>query len=400
VKASYPTPAAENFPQLAGFSFDMRSDSGVTGAVLTDHAHQMRGGGGSQSGPFNAGFSYAGDMPAGPLTVNIESFSANLAGHWQVEWQTPATAAGQVTPAPQLPACLTRKSWQQALNLGEGLPAGLIGKLASSDVPPPDYHYRVSLVNLDGSDQKQIGLGDSPSFSPDGKRIVYNGPMQDGPSNGLYITDIASGATNRMPGTARGDSNPLWSADGTRIAFTRGPASGLIGAPGPYNLMVSGPDGSNLRALTSGIDSNFAKVWLPDGKRLLFTHLEQDGVSIRTIDVDTGEIIALFEINYNGSLVVSPDGKHLAFEEMLPLDKYGLFVSDLDGSNRKLLADGDPYIVTVPMWSPDGQWLIASVHDPDTNKQPNSILALIQVGSCRIIPLPDLSGYISGWLPE
>jgi Tol biopolymer transport system component len=97
-------------------------------------------------------------------------------------------------------------------------------------------------------------------------------------------------------------------------------------------------------------------------------------------------------------VAVSPDGKRLAFEEMLPLDKYGLFVSDLDGSNRKLLADGNPYIVTIPAWSPDGQWVIASVHDPNASDQP-ATLALIGVDSCQIIPVPSLSGYVSSWLP-
>jgi hypothetical protein len=75
-----------------------------------------------------------------------------------------------------------------------------------------------------------------------------------------------------------------------------------------------------------------------------------------------------------------------------------LFVSNLDGSNRKLLADGNPYIVTIPAWSPDGQWLIASVHDPKTGDQP-ATLALIGVDSCQIIPVPSLSGYVSSWLP-
>jgi hypothetical protein len=84
---------------------------------------------------------------------------------------------------------------------------------------------------------------------------------------------------------------------------------------------------------------------------------------------------------------------------MLPLDKYGLFVSDLNGSHRILLADGDPYIVTVPAWSPDGKWLIASVQDPDASNQPNAALALILVDECHIIRLPHLRGYVFSWIP-
>ena len=126
---------------------------------------------------------------------------------------------------------------------------------------------------------------------------------------------------------------------------------------------------------------------------------QSNGVSAQMMDVQTGAVSPLFDLNYNGSLAVSPDGKRVAFEEMLPLDKYGLFVSDLNGSNRRQLADGDPYIVTVPLWSPDGNWVMASVHDPDTTKKPDPMLALIGVDTCQVIPLQNLGGYISSWLP-
>jgi Tol biopolymer transport system component len=192
--------------------------------------------------------------------------------------------------------------------------------------------------------------------------------------------------------------NPLWSPDGQTIAFTRGPSSGLIGAPGPYHIVVTNVDGSGFHQLTEGMEANYAQTWMPDGKRLLYTSVSRDGVSLQIMNVETAEVAPLFNLNYNGTVAISPDGKRLAFEEMLPLDKYGLFVSDLDGSNRKLLADGDPYIVTVPAWSPDGQWVIASVHDTNAGNQP-AALALIGVDSCQIIPVPSLSGYIFTWRP-
>jgi len=192
--------------------------------------------------------------------------------------------------------------------------------------------------------------------------------------------------------------NPLWSPDGQTIAFIRGPSSGLIGAPGPYNIMLTNVDGTNARQLTEGMEANYAQAWMPDGDRLLYTTVSRDRVSLQIMNLQTAEVAPLFDTNYNGTVVVSPDGKRLAFEEMLPFDKYGLFVSDLDGSNRKLLADGSPYIVTIPAWSPDGNWIIASVHDPNASNQP-ATLALIGVDSCQIVPAPNLSGYVTSWLP-
>jgi len=266
-------------------------------------------------------------------------------------------------------------------------------------VVAPAYNYEASVVQLDGSEKKSLGLGSAPSLSPDGTRVVYVSPSKDGPSDGLYITDLASGTRTHLLGTTTGDINSIWSPDGSKIAFTRGLSSGLIGAPGPYNIMVTNIDGSDSRQLTDGTDVNNLLAWMPDENRILYSIASRNGVSLQIMDIQSGEISLLTDVNYNGTVVVSPDGKRLAFEEMLPLDKYGLFVSNLDGSNRKRLADSDPYIVTVPAWSPDGNWVIASVHDPDTNKHPNPTLALIQVDTCQIIALRDLSGYVTSWLP-
>jgi Tol biopolymer transport system component len=286
----------------------------------------------------------------------------------------------------------------QALQAPVSLPAGLSGTLALTEMQPPNYNYHVSIAKLDGNGSKLLGLGSAPSLSPDGTRLVHIGPVVDRPADGLYITDLASENTTLLPGTTKGDMNPLWSPDGQTIAFTRGPSSGLIGAPGPYNIMLTNADGTNARQLTEGMTANYAQAWMPDGDRLLYTTVSRDVVSLQIINVQSGEVTSLFDTNYNGTVAVSPDGKRLAFEEMLPPDKYGLFISDLDGSNRKLLAEGRAaYIVTVPAWSPDGNWVIATVHDPET--EPSPALALIQVDTCQIIPAPNLSGYVSSWLP-
>jgi len=381
--------------------FDMESATGVMYATLLDKAHPLTGtagggGGGSYSiGPFTSDLYYNGPLPKGPLTVTVTSISAHFPGHWEAAWTPPQT---QTLSTPELSACLTRKSWLQALQAHVSLPADLSGTLAMSQLLPPDYYYHVAVAKLDGSSSKLLGLGSAPSLSPDGTRVVHIGPVVNSPADGLYITDLASGSTSLLPGTTRGDMNPLWSPDGQTIAFTRGPSSGLIGAPGPYNIVVTNVDGSGFRQVTEGMQANYAQAWMPDGKRLLYTVTSRESASLHLMDVQTGEASLLFDANYNGTVVVSPDGKRLAFEEMLPLDKYGLFVSDLDGSNRKLLADGDPYIVTIPAWSPDGQWVIASVHDPIASDQP-ATLALIGVDSCQIIPLSSRSGDVSSWLP-
>ena len=162
--------------------------------------------------------------------------------------------------------------------------------------------------------------------------------------------------------------------------------------------MVMDITGSNSQQLMQGTSANCAMAWIPDGSRILYTLASRNEASLRMMNVDTGDSSALTDLNYICSPAISPDGKQVAFEETSPLDKYGLFVSNLDGSNGKLLADGDPYVVTVPSWSPDGHWVIASVHDPDTAKHPYATPALIQVDTCQVIPLTNLDGYVTSWI--
>ena len=235
LKASYPTPPVKGMPQQTGLSFDMTSDTGLTEAILMDTAHPVAGGGGggggSFAGTFSSGFSYGGDFPSGPITVDIQAVSFSLSGQWQAQWTPPVTEP-QITPTAQLSACLTRQSWEQALRKNIPLPAGLTGSLALSNIP--------AQLQLSGGcgepgrqPSKRDGLWRFALFFTGWFAGGLYRPDANGPPNGIYITDLATGDITQLAGTIRGDSAPLWSPDGTHIAFTRGPASGLIGAPAP-----------------------------------------------------------------------------------------------------------------------------------------------------------------------
>ena len=79
-------------------------------------------------------------------------------------------------------------------------------------------------------------------WSPDGQRVVHS------TGHGLRITDVATGVSTepQWPMPLSGIQNPVFSPDGTRIAFTA--VDDSTGTGGVY--VVDAADGGNLRVLT------------------------------------------------------------------------------------------------------------------------------------------------------
>jgi Tol biopolymer transport system component len=133
---------------------------------------------------------------------------------------------------------------------------------------------------------------------------------------------------------------------------------------------------------------------------MIYTVEHLSGATVNMLNIQTGEIQQLFETNFPYSTVkVSPDGSRLVFEDMLPGDHYAIFVSNLHGGDRKLLVDGNPVLATSPLWSPDGEWVIVSVQTELPSDSMVTLPTLIQVDTCKIVPLPYMSGYVGSWLP-
>ncbi len=319
-----------------------------------DFDHPLMGGGGSDE---SYGFTYQDGFPIGPIQLTLAGVSVNVQGPWEVNVELPAFADGKL-PIPIASACLTYDTWQKAVDKPAALPTSLGGTLGFYNYLVSDQKFHVMTAKPDDKSWKVLAEGADISLSPDGSSAVYAGDAS------LESIDLISGLSRPIEGTGKNDRGAIWSPDGSRIAFTRGPASGLLGGPGPYSLMLVNPDGTDQKALLANADANTAQSWMPDGQSLVYTVQTPEGASVRKIDIQTGKVTPLFTANYHhASVAVSPDGTKVAYQEMLPGDHYAIFVSDLSGSNPKLIVDTSPIVTTVPQWSPDGKWLVASVQD-------------------------------------
>lgn len=194
-------------------------------------------------------------------------------------------------------------------------------------------------------------FGRMPSYSPEGASVVLVSQMTN-----LVIMD-ADGTHDHAILSVTNEiiTFPVWSPDGTQIAFGVG---GFFARPvKPGQLALIRPDGSGFRRLTDGPGSCGFASWSPEGKRLVYRvmgHGEQ-GLRILTLD---GLKTTVLTKDYDTFPVWSPRGDRIAFCSSRDGD-FDIYTIRPDGSDVRKLTDShgnDAHAI----WSPQGDWLVFS----------------------------------------
>ncbi len=126
---------------------------------------------------------------------------------------------------------------------------------------------KLMMVRADGSQQSKDltkGLPNSgfPTWSPDGKRIVYR-VWGDG-NFGLRELNLADGSVKTL--TTELDNFPAFSPSGDAITFTRRSAK-----TDDYDIFTMRPDGTHAKQLTTTPGNDSHSSWSPDGKYILWS---------------------------------------------------------------------------------------------------------------------------------
>jgi Tol biopolymer transport system component len=239
-----------------------------------------------------------------------------------------------------------------------------------------DEFFRLLLINADGTGQTILTGGGNvrdgnPVYSPDGSKIAFD---REGLLGKTHIYIMNADGTNPVAVTSDGplpNANfhryPTWSPDGTKLAF-------ISDRDGPRKseIWVINVNGSGLTKLTTNIqlgsDSGGPVFswdrnprWSPDGSRIAFDST-RDGLTdaeLYVMNADGSNQTRLTDnINDDRFPSWSPDSQRIAFHRN-GSSTFGINIMNRDGTN--------PVHVTIdggaPVWSPDGLRFVTTEAD-------------------------------------
>lgn len=125
----------------------------------------------------------------------------------------------------------------------------------------------------------------TPSWSPDGARIVYTSDTVATGKPQLYIVSAGGGAPTRVPTNVSGYcAEPDWShADRNLIAFTAASGRG-------YQIAVFSFATGSARVITSVSGDGIEPCWTNDGRHLVFTKRTASSKRICILDTESGRV--------------------------------------------------------------------------------------------------------------
>lgn len=234
-----------------------------------------------------------------------------------------------------------------------------------------------------------------PEFPISGSLIFHSNMDGD---NEIY--QMTKNSILQLTDNSWNDEYPVWSPDGTRIAFTSN-------KEGNYDIFVMDTDGSKITRLTTSKANEKEPSWFPDGKHIAYSSeikkFIRKQLTLWHVDIQTNKterIIpsynkghAIPNISPQGNLLTftgkrtmgwdaamydmqknnvqfldeggkscrarfSKDGKKLAYVSSKADGKGDIWIMNPDGTGKMRLTERDETYDYFPAWSPDDKYVV------------------------------------------
>ena len=209
---------------------------------------------------------------------------------------------------------------------------------------------QLSVVDLDG-DEEALVLDprniQEVGWSPDGQSVVYSSEGH------IYTYNVALGTTPRQLTFEGGNRRPVFSPDGTRVAFD----SNRDGTNGRELFVKNLDDDSPPRSIIT-LDANQRVTQWPSDSLIVFERVESGVRDLWMVDLSDpdsarAEVYLSAEADLS-VIVVSPDGTLAAYTSN-ESGQYEIYIRSFpDPGEQTIVSQGGG---NVPFWSPDGNTL-------------------------------------------
>jgi len=222
----------------------------------------------------------------------------------------------------------------------------------------------IYISDADGKNQYRLsptpGFDATPSWSPDGKQIIYtrvDGLMIPGqiPKTEIHVINTDGSGDHIIFPKSDFSVEPRWSVN-NQIVF-------MSLMNGSQQIFAMNSNGSHIRQLTNE-GSSGDPVWSPDGRKISFgSNREGNGkLNIFVMNADGSNVTQLTHFNVpieSGDTNWSPDGKNIIFEYDInghlqsdPNAYAEIWIMNSDGTRQLSTIQPCSSVGCAPRWRP------------------------------------------------